>query len=96
MQYDVVVVGAGPSGATAAEDLARSGHKVAFIDRDGRIKPCGGAVPPRLIENFFIPDGQIVAKGKTPRMISPTGPPGERSEGSRVGEEGKSRWAAEP
>ncbi len=73
MQYDVVVVGAGPSGATAAEDLARSGHKVAFIDRDGRIKPCGGAVPPRLIEDFFIPDEQLVAKVNTARMISPTG-----------------------
>ncbi|WP_322891172.1 MULTISPECIES: geranylgeranyl diphosphate reductase [unclassified Yoonia] len=73
MQYDVVVVGAGPSGATAAEDLARSGHKVAFIDREGRIKPCGGAVPPRLIADFFIPDDQIVAKVNTARMISPTG-----------------------
>lgn len=73
MQYDVVVVGAGPSGATAAEDLARSGHSVAFIDREGRIKPCGGAVPPRLIEDFFIPDEQIVAKVNTARMISPTG-----------------------
>ena len=73
MQYDVVVVGAGPSGATAAEDLARSGHKVAFIDRDGRIKPCGGAIPPRLIEDFLIPDDQLVAKVNTARMISPTG-----------------------
>ncbi|MFG5384376.1 geranylgeranyl diphosphate reductase [Yoonia sp. R2-816] len=73
MQYDVVVVGAGPSGATAAEDLARSGHKVAFIDRDGRIKPCGGAIPPRLIEDFLIPDEQLVAKVNTARMISPTG-----------------------
>jgi geranylgeranyl reductase len=73
MQYDVVIVGAGPSGATAAEDLARSGHKVAFIDRDGRIKPCGGAVPPRLIDDFFIPEEQIVAKVNTARMISPTG-----------------------
>ncbi len=73
MQYDVVIVGAGPSGATAAEDLARSGHKVAFIDRDGRIKPCGGAIPPRLIEDFLIPDDQLVAKVNTARMISPTG-----------------------
>ncbi|SFS19328.1 geranylgeranyl diphosphate reductase [Yoonia litorea] len=73
MLYDVVVVGAGPSGATAAEDLARSGHTVAFIDRDGRIKPCGGAIPPRLIEDFFIPDEQIVARVNTARMISPTG-----------------------
>ncbi|MEO1637953.1 MAG: geranylgeranyl diphosphate reductase [Pseudomonadota bacterium] len=73
MQYDVVVVGGGPSGATAAEDLARSGHTVAFIDREGRIKPCGGAIPPRLIADFAIPDEQIVAKVQTARMISPTG-----------------------
>lgn len=73
MQYDVVVVGAGPSGATAAEDLARSGHSVAFLDREGRIKPCGGAIPPRLIADFFIPDDMIVAKVNTARMISPTG-----------------------
>ncbi|MEM6304642.1 MAG: geranylgeranyl diphosphate reductase [Pseudomonadota bacterium] len=70
--FDVVVVGGGPSGSTAAEDLARSGHKVALIDRAGRIKPCGGAVPPRLIQDFAIPDSQIVARINTARMISPT------------------------
>ncbi len=72
MIYDAIVVGGGPSGATAAEDLARSGHLVAFIDRDGRIKPCGGAIPPRLIADFLIPDDQLVAKITTARMISPT------------------------
>ncbi|MEM9583948.1 MAG: geranylgeranyl diphosphate reductase [Pseudomonadota bacterium] len=70
--FDVVVVGGGPSGATAAEDLARSGHKVAMIDREGRIKPCGGAIPPRLIADFDIPESQIIAKINTARMISPT------------------------
>ncbi len=71
--YDVVVVGGGPSGATAAEDLARSGVSVALLDRAGRIKPCGGAIPPRLIADFDIPDDQIVARITTARMISPTG-----------------------
>ena len=71
--FDVVVIGGGPSGATAAEDLARSGHKVALLDRAGRIKPCGGAIPPRLIADFNLPDDQIVAKITTARMISPTG-----------------------
>lgn len=73
MGYDVVVVGGGPSGATAAEDLARAGRKVALLDRAGRIKPCGGAIPPRLIADFAIPDSQIVARIGTARMISPTG-----------------------
>ncbi len=72
MDYDVVVVGGGPSGATAAEDLARAGKRVAMIDRAGRIKPCGGAIPPRLIADFDIPDSQLVAKIDTARMISPT------------------------
>ncbi len=71
--YDVIVVGGGPSGATAAEDLARSGYKVVLLDREGRIKPCGGAIPPRLIADFDIPEDQLVAKITTARMISPTG-----------------------
>lgn len=72
MEYDVVVVGGGPSGAIAAEDLAKAGKRVAFIDRAGRIKPCGGAIPPRLIRDFDIPDSLLVAKISTARMISPT------------------------
>ncbi|MFK7876959.1 MAG: geranylgeranyl diphosphate reductase [Paracoccaceae bacterium] len=71
--YDVVVVGGGPSGATAAEDLVRSGHKVVLLDREGRIKPCGGAIPPRLMEDFDIRDDQLLTKVNTARMISPTG-----------------------
>ena len=72
MVFDVIVVGGGPSGATAANDLARAGCSVAFLDRAGRIKPCGGAIPPRLIADFTIPDSQIVAQIQTARMISPT------------------------
>jgi geranylgeranyl diphosphate/geranylgeranyl-bacteriochlorophyllide a reductase len=71
--FDVIVVGGGPSGATAAEDLARAGKRVALLDRAGRIKPCGGAIPPRLIRDFDIPDAQIVARINTARMVSPTG-----------------------
>ena len=70
--YDVVVVGGGPSGATAAADLASAGRSVLLLDRAGRIKPCGGAIPPRLIKDFAIPDELLVAKVKSARMVSPS------------------------
>jgi len=73
--YDAFVVGGGPSGATAAEDLARAGYKVALLDRDGRIQPCGWAIPPRAIKDSDIPGYPGVAKIKTARMISPRLPP---------------------
>ena len=69
--FDVVVIGGGPSGATAATDLARQGFTVCLLDREGRIKPCGGAIPPKLIEEFDIPDSLLVARINSARMISP-------------------------
>jgi geranylgeranyl reductase len=72
-QFDAVVVGGGPSGATAADDLARKGARVALLDRAGRIKPCGGAVPPRLLKDFDIPLSLLVARATSARMIAPSG-----------------------
>jgi geranylgeranyl reductase len=71
--YDVVVVGGGPAGATAAHDLAAAGCKVLLLDRAGRIKPCGGAVPPRLLEDFEVPTSLLVARSRSARMIAPSG-----------------------
>lgn len=71
--FDVAVIGGGPAGATAANDLAKAGVNVAFLDRAGRIKPCGGAIPPRLIADFSIPESLLVAHIQTARMISPSG-----------------------
>lgn len=46
MAYDVIVVGAGPAGSTAARTLAERGASVLLLDRHAfpRDKPCGGGV----------------------------------------------------
>jgi geranylgeranyl reductase len=73
MDFDVVVVGGGPAGAIAAETLAKAGRKVALLDKAGRIKPCGGAVPPRLIRDFQIPQDLIVAHARGAKIFAPSG-----------------------
>lgn len=70
--FDVVVVGGGPAGATAATDLAIGGLSVLLLDRAGRIKPCGGAIPPKLIEEFEIPEALLVNRATSARMIAPS------------------------
>ncbi|RAI45218.1 geranylgeranyl diphosphate reductase [Rhodoplanes roseus] len=70
--FDTVVVGGGPAGATAATDLARRGRSVLLLDKAGRIKPCGGAIPPRAIRDFDIPDHMLVAKITGARMVAPS------------------------
>ena len=70
--YDAIIVGGGPSGATAANDLALAGRRVLLLDRAGRIKPCGGAIPPRLLKDFDVPLEQLCARATSARMVAPS------------------------
>lgn len=58
LEFDVVICGSGPSGATAAALLAKNGLKVALIDKEDfpRDKLCGGLLTEKsykLIESIF-------------------------------------------
>src|SRR5438132_8242699 len=50
----ILVVGAGPAGATAARTLALAGVPVRLIDRLSfpRNKPCGGGISARVLRRF--------------------------------------------
>ncbi|AKI96803.1 FAD-dependent monooxygenase [Kosmotoga pacifica] len=57
-KYDVVVVGAGPSGCAASKILKNSGAKVLLLDKYGfkKNKGCGGGITPKalkLIKQIF-------------------------------------------
>ena len=48
--YDVIVVGGGPSGATAAHEIALAGHKVLLLERLLELSP----VVARFLPVFWV------------------------------------------
>ncbi|HTR37759.1 MAG TPA: geranylgeranyl reductase family protein [Bryobacteraceae bacterium] len=52
--FDVIVVGAGPAGATAARMLGEAGVSTLLLDKSSfpRDKPCGGGISARVLSRF--------------------------------------------
>ena len=54
MTFDVIVIGAGPAGSTAAKHLGEAGIPTLLLDKSAfpRDKPCGGGISARVIQRF--------------------------------------------
>eukprot|EP00929_Paragymnodinium_shiwhaense_P022023 TRINITY_DN1419_c0_g4_i1.p1 TRINITY_DN1419_c0_g4~~TRINITY_DN1419_c0_g4_i1.p1 ORF type:complete len:562 (+),score=173.47 TRINITY_DN1419_c0_g4_i1:66-1688(+) len=69
----VAVVGGGPAGACAADTLAAAGIETYMIERKlDNCKPCGGAIPVCMIDEFDLPPEIVDRRVRKMTMISPT------------------------
>jgi len=61
LNYDVIVVGAGPGGSTAAKVCAENGLRVALIEKHKQagLKICAGSLEPRILKEFNIEDSVV-------------------------------------
>lgn len=55
-KYDVIIVGGGPAGGTAAYFLGRAGRRVLVLEKEllPRYKACGGGISVHILEQFPI------------------------------------------
>ncbi len=73
MKLRVAVVGGGPAGSCAAETLAKQGIETFLFERKmDNAKPCGGAIPLCMVDEFDLPPEIIDRKVRRMKMISPT------------------------
>lgn len=73
MTLRVAVVGGGPAGSCAAETLAKAGIETYIFERKlDNAKPCGGAIPLCMVQEFDLPDQIIDRRVRNMKMISPS------------------------
>ncbi|KAK3036169.1 hypothetical protein RJ639_029906 [Escallonia herrerae] len=69
----VAVIGGGPAGSSAAESLARGGVETFLFERSpAAAKPCGGAIPLCMLDEFDIPSHLVDRKVTHMKIISPS------------------------
>jgi geranylgeranyl diphosphate/geranylgeranyl-bacteriochlorophyllide a reductase len=69
----VAVVGGGPAGSSAAEILAKAGIETYLFERKlDNVKPCGGAIPLCMVDEFELPPEIIDRRVRKMKMISPS------------------------
>jgi geranylgeranyl diphosphate/geranylgeranyl-bacteriochlorophyllide a reductase len=67
------VVGSGPAGSSAAETLVKAGIETYLIERKlDNAKPCGGAIPLCMVDEFELPPHIIDRQVRKMKMISPS------------------------
>ncbi|MCV3213540.1 geranylgeranyl reductase [Plectonema radiosum NIES-515] len=73
MTLRVAVVGSGPAGSCAAETLAKAGIETYLFERKlDNAKPCGGAIPLCMVNEFDLPPEIIDRRVRKMKMISPS------------------------
>ncbi|MGI5970627.1 MAG: geranylgeranyl reductase family protein [Oscillospiraceae bacterium] len=76
MQWDVIVIGAGPAGCFTAAKIARAGFKTLVIEEHseiGRPVQCAGLISPRALELSGADDSVVINRLKGLLVLSPLG-----------------------
>lgn len=74
--YDIIVIGAGPSGCRTAELLSRRGYKVALFEKKSRIGVnvvCSGVISKEAFRRYDLPAESVCGSLRNADLYSPSG-----------------------
>jgi geranylgeranyl reductase family protein len=75
VRYDVVIIGAGPAGSSAAKVLEEKGYNLLIVDKElfPRNKPCAGVLSPKISSLVDVPEYIRERPLDGYRVFSPSG-----------------------